>query len=100
MYPSLDGTMVPMTIVRNKDVLPSLDFKPDKPIPTLIDVYGGFFVVEELASTSDLYIWLKHLKGLFVVAHVRGGGELGIEWSYHGKRENKTNSLNDLIAAA
>lgn len=41
-YKSKDGTEIPLFIVRKKSVLPSLDTKPAKPIPTLIYVYGGF----------------------------------------------------------
>ena len=47
-YPSLDGTEVPLTIVRNEKTFPSLeDFHPEAPIPTILYVYGGFGVVNE-----------------------------------------------------
>lgn len=41
-YKSKDGTEIPMFIVRKKKLLPTLDSKPKKPIPTFIYVYGGF----------------------------------------------------------
>jgi prolyl oligopeptidase PreP (S9A serine peptidase family) len=46
-YPSSDGTLIPATVSYNKDVLSSLDARPDRPIPTMIFVYGGFGVVQE-----------------------------------------------------
>lgn len=45
LYPSADGTLIPATVAWNKDVLPSLESKPDSPIPTMIYIYGGFGVV-------------------------------------------------------
>ena len=41
-YKSKDGTIVPMTIIRKKSVLPSLDMVPEKPILTHLYGYGGF----------------------------------------------------------
>lgn len=40
--------MVPMTLLRNKNVLPSLDAKPKQPIPTVIHAYGGFGNIESV----------------------------------------------------
>jgi hypothetical protein len=36
--------MIPAVTFRSESVLPTLDTKPDKPIPTMIYVYGGFGV--------------------------------------------------------
>ena len=37
---------------------------------------------------------------VFVVAHVRGGGELGRPWYEHGKLLKKKNTFTDFIAVA
>lgn len=99
-YPSKDGTMVPMTILRNKDVLPSLDFKPKQPIPTIIHAYGGFGVIEKVTGTPDEYVWLKNLRGLYVVPHIRGGGEQGLGWAAAGNKGNRKSSIEDMTSAA
>lgn len=52
-YPSSDGTEIPMFLVRHKDVLPSLDSKPEKPIPTLMFGYGGFGTTNDLGFSKS-----------------------------------------------
>ena len=37
---------------------------------------------------------------MFVIAHIRGGGEKGISWYNEGRGKNRLNGLDDLIAAA
>jgi prolyl oligopeptidase PreP (S9A serine peptidase family) len=41
-FESKDGTSVPMTIIRRKDVLASVSEAPEKPILTHLTAYGGF----------------------------------------------------------
>jgi len=43
-FKSKDGTKIPMFIVRKKSLLPTLESKPTKPLPTLLYGYGGFTV--------------------------------------------------------
>jgi prolyl oligopeptidase len=88
-YPSNDGTEIPMFIVRHKDVLPTLDFKPEKPIPTLMYVYGGFGIVNDMHFSMSREIWMKNFKGMFVAVSLRGGGDYGEEWHEMGKGFNR-----------
>lgn len=69
-----------MTILRNSKSWPSLDKKPDAPIPTILYVYGGFGVVNEPGFESDRLLWLDHFHGMVAFTHIRGGGELGNAW--------------------
>lgn len=79
-YKSKDGTDIPMFAVRHKSVLPTLDSKPEKPIPTLVYVYGGFGESTDLSFSQSRNIWMKNYGGMYVVAAIRGGGEYGEEW--------------------
>jgi prolyl oligopeptidase len=99
-YKSKDGTRVPMTLVGKKKVLKSLKDKPKKPIVTHLYGYGGFG--DTCKPTHDYVnqIFLNNMDGLYVVAHIRGGGEYGDDWWENGKKEKKQNSFDDFIAAA
>ena len=37
---------------------------------------------------------------VYVIAHIRGGGELGEEWREAGRMMNKMNTFTDFIACA
>lgn len=99
-YKSKDGTDVPMFIVRKKSVLPSLDQKPSKPIPTLLYAYGGFGIsVSPFFSVSRM-LWLNNMDGMFALASIRGGGEFGEAWHKASVKENKQNGFDDFMGAA
>jgi prolyl oligopeptidase len=88
-----DGTAVPVSVVANAGT--SLDGSH----PLLLQVVGAYGF-----STTPTYdgvpaAWLA-LGGVYAVAHVRGGGELGESWHAAGVGAHKSNSWNDLIAAA
>jgi len=79
-FTSKDGTKVPMFMVRRKDVLPTPDSVPETPIPTILYGYGGFNIsITPYFSLSRL-IFLNNLRGMLVIASIRGGGEYGEDW--------------------
>lgn len=87
-YPSYDGTWVPMYLVHRKDV------KLDGSNRTLLTGYGGFNVsLDPRFSPSALY-WVEQ-GGVFAVANLRGGAELGEAWHDAGKLGNKHQVFRD-----
>ena len=90
---SADGTRIPYHIVRRADVSPS------EPQPTLIYAYGGFNIplVPQFPGPMSAFVAAG---GLFVHAHLRGGGEFGLEWWQGGRMGNKQNGYDDLYAVA
>ncbi len=87
-----DGTKIPLTILRRADVDAST------PRPVLIYGYGSYEV------SMDPGFGIPRLSLLdrgvvFVIAHIRGGGELGRNWYLEGKKLAKKNTFTDFIAA-
>lgn len=89
-----------MFLVRKKTTLKSLEQKPLKPIPILLYGYGGFGVSEQPAFSAVQLTFMNNLGGMYVVANIRGGGELGEEWHTNGILDKKQNSFDDFIGAA
>jgi prolyl oligopeptidase len=69
-----------MFIIRRKDVLPSLDKKPKEAIPTILYGYGGFNKVIGPSFRTSRLMFLHNMRGMLVVASIRGGGEYGEGW--------------------
>jgi prolyl oligopeptidase len=90
---SADGTRIPYHIVRRADV----DVR--RPQPTLIYAYGGlnFPWIPQFPGHMAAFIVAG---GVFVHAHLRGGGEFGLEWWQGGRMGNKQNCYDDLYAVA
>ena len=78
-----------MFMVRKKSILPTLDAKPENPIPTLLYGYGGYGVSLTPYFSPTNLLFLRNLGGLFCIANIRGGGEYGEDWHYAGVREKK-----------
>jgi prolyl oligopeptidase len=91
---SHDGVMIPYTMIRAKD-------KPASPAqPTLLYGYGGFGTSLDMNYQRDVGInWLSH-GGVYVMAHIRGGGEFGEAWRVAALREKRHNSYRDFMAVA
>ncbi|MEO8445161.1 MAG: prolyl oligopeptidase family serine peptidase [Gammaproteobacteria bacterium] len=92
-YASRDGTRVPMTIVRRRDV------RPDGQAPTVLYGYGGFNVALLPAYSASRMAWIE-AGGVYAQANLRGGGEYGEDWHLAGTRLNKQNVFDDFIGAA
>lgn len=92
-YPSVDGTEVPMFLVRAARTQPGPD------TPCVLTGYGGFAIT--LAPTySAAVVAMCDLGAVYAVAGVRGGAELGESWHRAGMREAKQHSFDDFLAAA
>ena len=92
-FASKDGTKVPMFVFHKKGL--ALNGKN----PTLLTGYGGFNISLTPSFAGDRYLWLEH-GGVFAVANLRGGSELGEEWHRAGMLDKKQNVFDDFIAAA
>ena len=90
MAPAADGELVPVTMVYRKDTV--------LPAPTLLYGYGSYgislpssFGTVRLSLVDRGFVWAQ--------AHIRGGMEKGYRWYAQGKREHKTNTFDDFVAA-
>ncbi|MDD3097360.1 MAG: prolyl oligopeptidase family serine peptidase [Candidatus Cloacimonetes bacterium] len=92
-YPSLDGTMIPLTIIyREGMVRNGLN-------PCLLYGYGGFSI-SLMPSFSDTRVALLEKGFIYAIANLRGGNEYGEAWHEAGMKLNKQNVFDDFIAAA
>jgi len=88
-----DGTQIPVSIVKRKDLA------TDSPRPTLLYGYGSYEAsMDPGFSVSRLSLLDRDM--LYVVAHVRGGGEMGRLWYDEGKLMKKKNTFTDFIDVA
>lgn len=94
MVASHDGTMVPVSIIHNKNI------KLNGNNPVLIMGYGAYGMsIEPMFSPGFILTYCSY-GGVFVVPHVRGGGELGDAWHKAGHKTTKPNTWKDVIATA
>ena len=91
---SEDGTEVPITLAWRAD-------RPSGPGPALLYGYGAYGLSTDPSWRGHGPIHPLLDRGVLVVmAHVRGGEELGRHWYLDGKLDKKRNSFQDFIAAA
>ena len=89
---SKDGAKVPLSIVYRKGT------KKDGSAPLLLYAYGSY------GHSMDPYFSMARLALLdrgfiYVIAHIRGGEEMGRHWYEDGKLLNKKNTFTDFIDA-
>ena len=88
-----DGTKIPMSMVYRKGV------KLDGSAPLLLYGYGSYGIsIPPTFSSRRLSLLDRGV--IFVIGHIRGGGELGEEWRQAGRMMNKMNTFTDFIACA
>ena len=88
---SKDGTKIPLTVLRPKGT------RLDGRNPTYLTGYGGFGVSMEPRFASNARPWFD-AGGVYAIAHVRGGGELGEPWHHAGNHLNKHNVIDDIAS--
>ena len=87
-----DGRKIPISIVYRKGA------KIDGTAPLLLYGYGSYGV--SIPPTSPRTGCAARSGMVYVIAHVRGGGELGEPWRDAGRMMKKMNTFTDFIAAA
>ena len=86
-----DGTRIPVSIVHRAGI--------EFPAPALLYGYGAYEICTD-PSFSIAGLSLLDRGMVFVIAHVRGGGEMGRPWYEHGKLLEKKNTFTDFVAVA
>jgi oligopeptidase B len=88
-----DGTRIPLSVVYRQDTL------RNGKAPLLLYGYGSYGLSMPVTFSSNRLSLLD--RGfIFVIAHVRGGGELGKPWHDAGRMHKKMNTFTDFIASA
>jgi oligopeptidase B len=88
-----DGTKIPMSVVYKRSV------KLDGTAPMLLYAYGSYGIpISPNFSAGRLALLDRGV--IFVIAHIRGGGELGEPWRDAGRMMQKMNTFTDFIACA
>ena len=90
---SADGTQVPLTVLCHRG-LPR-----DGRRPTLLFGYGAYGAAQGPGFELSRVPWFDR-GGVYAIAHVRGGGELGPAWQLAGQGPRKLNGVADFIACA
>ncbi len=88
-----DGTRVPLSVVYHHDT------PRNGSAPLLLYGYGSYGLSMPVAFSSNR-LSLLNRGVIFVIAHVRGGGELGKPWHDSGRMHRKMNTFTDFMAAA
>jgi oligopeptidase B len=88
-----DGTKIPMSVVYRKTV------KLDGSAPMLLYGYGSYGIsIPPGFAASRLALLDRGV--VYVIAHIRGGGELGEPWREAGRMMKKITTFTDFIACA
>ena len=93
MAPARDGARVPLSVIYKKGLT------RDGSAPLLLWAYGAYGITED-PSFIARWLPLLDLGGVFALAHVRGGGELGEDWHLAGQKLSKANTWRDDIDCA
>lgn len=88
-----DGTKIPMSVVSRAEVTPNGD------APVVLYGYGAYeYSIDPTFAIDRLSLLDRGV--VYVIAHIRGGGEMGRRWYDQGKLLAKRNTFTDFIAAA
>ena len=88
-----DGEQVPASVVRRKDT------PADGTAPLYLYGYGAYGLAIP-PSFSTTYLSLLDRGFIVVIAHIRGGDDLGYHWYEAGKLDRRTNTFNDFVDVA
>jgi oligopeptidase B len=88
-----DGVKVPLSVVMKKGT------KRDGTAPMLLYAYGSYGAsMSPTFSIARLSLLDRGM--IYVIAHIRGGSELGEKWRQDGRMFKKMNTFNDFVDSA
>lgn len=88
-----DGVKVPLSLVMKKGT------RLDGSAPMLLYAYGSYgYSMTPAFSTARLSLVDRGM--IYVIAHIRGGSELGEKWRQDGRMFKKMNTFNDFVDSA
>ncbi|MDH4019002.1 MAG: S9 family peptidase [Xanthomonadales bacterium] len=90
MIPSRDGVHVPVSLAYHKGT------KLDGSAPALIYAYGSYGYSMDPRFSGSI-ISLLDRGFVYVIAHIRGGQEMGRKWYEDGRMMNKKNTFTDFV---
>ena len=91
--PAPDGTQIPCSVVYKRGI------KRDGRNPLFLSGYGSYGISSPITFSFARLVLLN--RGVIhVIAHIRGGGEMGEEWRDQGRMMLKRNTFTDFIACA
>jgi prolyl oligopeptidase len=88
-----DGYPVHYTVIHRTDL------DPNVPHPTLLYGYGGWNIAF-VPGALGVFTPFVDAGGIFVLSHLRGGGEYGAGFWQDGRLERKQHTYDDLYAVA
>ncbi len=91
--PTADGETVPVSLLFRRDTA------LDGSAPVLLYGYGSYGITIP-AAFSTTALSLVDRGFVYAIAHIRGGKDKGYRWYAQGRREHKTNTFDDFVAAA
>jgi prolyl oligopeptidase len=91
---SADGTHIPYTVVY------AAGTPRDGRRPAVVFGYGAYGIDALEPPTPPFAVALMHFGVVFVLTHIRGGGEFGEPWHLAGKGPTKQHTIDDYVACA
>jgi oligopeptidase B len=88
-----DGVKIPLSVVMKKGT------KLDGSAPMLLYAYGSYGY-SMTPSFSSARLSLLDRGMIYVIAHIRGGAEMGEKWRQDGRMFKKLNTFNDFVDSA
>ncbi len=88
-----DGAKVPMSIVYRKGLV------KDGTAPVFLYGYGSYGITTDPEFDPTRLVLLDR-GGVYAMAHIRGGADMGRNWYLDGKLMHKKNTFTDFIACA
>ncbi len=88
-----DGAAIPVSLVYRKG------YRQDGKAPMLLTGYGAYGAPFEPEFDAKI-VSLLDRGVVYAIAHVRGGGDLGVPWHDAGRMLHKKNTFTDFIAVA